>query len=367
MKEVGYELKKIMFYINAIHLGGAERVVVNLANKFVENNYEVVLVTSIYDSWEYPVDKRVKRLSLEKEDLKQSLLIKNVSRVYKLRKICKNEKPDLLISFMAEPNFRALLATKGTKIKNLISVRNDPNKEYRNRSFRIAAKLLYPSAEGCVFQTNEAQNWFSSKIQSKSRVIMNQVDEQFYKTKRIGIGNNIISCGRLVKQKNYKLLIEAFSIIAADFLDENLLIFGEGCLKEELEELIQKKKLVSRIKLMGTSQNIPQVLSEAKIFVLSSDYEGMPNALLEAMAVGVPSISTECPCGGPKMIIKNRDNGILVKANNTEELANAMRELLENEDFLKKIGQNAKKETEKYTVENVFKDWQNYVEDIINI
>jgi len=173
---------KILFYINTISNGGAERVIVNLANSFSEKDYEVVLVTSHYSSNEYPLKSKVKRLTLEKTNLKQSFFKKNITRVYRLRKICKQERPDIVVSFMAEANFRAIIATMFLGIKTLISVRNDPNKEYSKKIYRLLAKLLYPFASGLVFQTEEAKKWFSKRIQKKSKVILNHVDEKFYQT-----------------------------------------------------------------------------------------------------------------------------------------------------------------------------------------
>ena len=133
-------MKKIMFYINAIHDGGAERVMINLTKYFSEAGYDTVLVTSFRDKWEYTVPEHVKRLSLENTEIKQSRWRRNLSRIYKLRQLCKKEKPDILVSFMAEPNFRALLATIGLPTKNLVSVRNDPEVEYGGKIGRLIGK-----------------------------------------------------------------------------------------------------------------------------------------------------------------------------------------------------------------------------------
>ena len=152
-------MEKIFFYINAIHDGGAERVMVNLAKYFSENRYNTTLVTSFRDTWEYPLAPTVGRLTLEEQEVKQSRLMRNLSRISKLRKICKEEKPDILISFMEEPNFRAILATRGLPVKTLVSVRNDPNKEYAGKLGAFVGKVLLPMADGCVFQTKEAQEW----------------------------------------------------------------------------------------------------------------------------------------------------------------------------------------------------------------
>jgi glycosyltransferase involved in cell wall biosynthesis len=354
-----------MCYINTVQIGGAERVIVNLSQKFAEDGNDVLLITSYHVPDGYAVDPRVKYVTLENEDSNRSKLKKNLDRTRKLRKLCLREKPDILISFMPEPNFRALLATRGTRTKNLISVRNDPNKEYGSKLYRMLAKLLYPTADGCVFQTPDAQKWFPQGIQARSRIIMNQVDEKFNKVVRSDSCSHVISCGRLVKQKNYPMLIKAFSKIADQYPDENLLIYGEGDMRSQLEALIDSLNLGSRVILKGTSNNIPEILSCAKVFVLPSDIEGMPNALLEAMAAGVPSISTDCPCGGPRMIIRDGINGLLVETGNAAAMAEAISKLLGNPDTAEEMGRQAKEDSRMYSSQNVFGQWKKYVGDLI--
>lgn len=358
---------KILFYINTISNGGAERVIVNLANSFSEKDYEVVLVTSHYSSNEYPLKSKVKRLTLEKTNLKQSFIKKNITRVYRLRKICKQERPDIVVSFMAEANFRAIIATMFLGIKTLISVRNDPNKEYSKKIYRLLAKLLYPFASGLVFQTEEAKKWFSKRIQKKSKVILNHVDEKFYQTNYTGRRKNIVTVGRLEPQKNHKLLIEAFAGIANDFPNENLVIYGEGSQKEILMNLVKRHDLEGRVFFMGTSMEIHEKIKDAKIFVLSSDYEGLPNVVMEAMTLGLPVISTNCPIGGPKMLIENNRNGILVSVGNVGELANAMRTLLSDPSFAEYLGKNAKLTSKKFEPNKVFKIWEDYISFIISM
>ena len=201
---------KILFYINLIDYGGAERVLVNLANEFSLKNQEVVLLTSSCIEKEYELRDKLKLLCLEEKQKSYSYILKNLIRIFKLRKICKEERPDLVVSFMAEANFRAILATRFLKMKTLISIRNDPKEEYPNRMYRLTAKILYPLASGCVFQTEDAKKWFSKSIQKKSKVILNPVNEKFYKTGYLGERKNIVTVGRLEPQKNQELLIKGF-------------------------------------------------------------------------------------------------------------------------------------------------------------
>lgn len=356
---------KIGFYINVIGGGGAERVVANLANQFSEDNDEVVVITSIRHEHEYYLNESIMRYNLEEEEI-QGRLKKNLSRIKKLRKIVKNERMDILISFMAEPNYRSIIATIGLKTKCLISVRNDPNYEYAGHMGKLLGKCLLPFADACVFQTSEAQAWFPTKLQKKSTIIPNAVKKEFFSIKRERIPGLIVTCGRLTSQKNHKLLIDAFCQITSDYPKAVLQIYGEGKLRTQLQELINSTQFSDRIKLMGSTNNVPEVLSKADIFVLSSDYEGMPNALMEAMAAGVACISTDCPCGGSRMLIKSEKTGILIKANDKQGMIDALKSLLSDVDTNMNMGFEARNRALLFKPEKVFEMWRAYIIRVTN-
>ncbi len=357
--------KTLLFYINTLRHGGAEKAIIQLAYNFANAGYNSILVTSfIEEGNEYFVPENVTRISIEKEEIKQSRLKRNLSRIKALRKLCKQYKPQALISFMGEPNFRALCATFGLKVKNIVSVRANPSIEYAGKMGKFVGKKMLPKADGCVFQTEDAKSWFPKKLQKKSKVILNPVERRFFETEYVG-GNNIVTLGRLDPIKNHKLLIEAFAEIKDEFENVNLEIYGSGDLEKELNELIESKGLNDRASLMGRTDNSAEVLAHSKVFVLSSNSEGMPNALMEALAVGVPCISTDCPCGGPKMLIEEGQNGLLFPVGDKDALANALRKVLSDDDFAKELSKNAKIKSEKFKTENVFGEWKDYIEGII--
>ncbi len=356
---------KILFYINAIHEGGAERVVVNLASQFVDYGDDIVLVTSFQDTWEYQYSSKVKRYNLEKNGTRGSKFKRNVFRVKELRRILKLENPDCVVSFMAEPNYRAIIASLGLKIKTIISVRNDPNREYSGVIGHFLGKFLLPMANGCVFQTIEAQQWFPKRLQDKSEIIYNAVRKDFFEIDRQCIENTVVTCGRLVEQKNHKLLIEAFTSVLERYPQAKLFIYGEGKLKDELDNEIRNRKIEDNVSLCGISNRIPEVLSKAEIFVLSSDYEGMPNALMEAMAAGVACVSTDCPCGGPKSLISDKVNGRLVPVGNSKALSDVIIELLGNKDITKRMGENARKRSIEFYPYEINETWYKYIQNIV--
>lgn len=354
--------KHIAFYINVLTDGGAERVMSQLANQFVEHGYRVSLITSFKAEGEYPVDSSVKRIYLDELQDFGNRLKRNIRLIIRLRKVINRIRPDVLVSFMQEPNFRAVLATRGIKkVKTVVSVRNDPRMEYAGRIGNFVGKYILPLADRCVFQTEDAKSWFPKSMQKKSKIIINEVSQKFFTQKWNPKGQKIVSVGRLTEQKNHKMLIDAFYEVSHDFPESTLEIYGEGPLRNELQSKIDNMKLTDKVFLKGNVNNIEEVLSHTSIFVLPSNYEGMPNALLEAMAVGVPSITTDCPCGGPKMIIDNGVNGILTPVSDYRKMANAIKAMLNSPDRMLEISNNAKKTSTKFEPINVFREWEKYL------
>lgn len=352
---------KLLFYINTLGHGGAERVMVNLANRFSLFGHDCVLVTSFSAEWEYPSAENVLRINLSSKKT-NGFIKRNFKLTKEIREIIKKEKPDSVISFMAEPNFRMLLATVGLKCRKIVSVRNDPDKEYPNALFKLLAKTLYKLADGVVFQTVDAQKWFPKYIQKKSRIIMNQVDDVFFNTQLQENRKNIVTIGRLTAQKNHKMLIKAFYEISSQ-IEDNLIIYGEGELREELEALVKELGLENRVFLPGTTKTVPDVLSKAKLFVLSSDYEGMPNALLEAMAMGVPCISTDCPCGGPREIFAGLSENHLVDVGDTVKMSKAIKLFCDmNGEMFDSVSVQTRKIAQSFKSENVEKEWKLFIE-----
>ncbi len=356
--------KKIYFYMNNLVKGGAERVIVQLAINFKKKGNDVKIITSFQDEDEYILPTTIERVNLEKKQDFGNRVIRNVRLIKKLRKIVKEEEPDILIAFMQEPNFRAILSTRFTKTKCLVSVRNDPKVEYAGFVGKIVSNLILPLADGCVFQTTDAKRYFSKSIQKKSRIIFNEVSELFFNVDHLP-QKNIVTVGRIIEQKNQIMLINSFSKLLSSHNDRKLLIYGDGPLKKTLREYVKNIGLENYIYFMGLTDNVPDVLKKAELFVLTSNYEGLPNALLEALAVGVPSISTDCPCGGAKMVINNGENGFLIPVRNQEELTKKMRLLLDDKVLYSDFEIKSKESAKKFKPSIVFKEWEDYIENIL--
>lgn len=357
-------LEKILFYIDTMYRGGAQRVMANLVNYFAEQKYDVILVNDFRQGMNekvYSISDQVIREYLSEVNAGNPI-VKNIKRICRLRKIIRGYKPDIVLSFLGKPNERLLLATLGMNVKKIVSVRNDPNREYGSGKMKkFLTGELFKLADGCVFQTEEAKTYFPKSVQKKSTVIYNPVAQEFFDIRRCDKVENIVTCGRLEKQKNHYLLINAFRLLADEFPNEKLYIYGEGSLRKEYEHYIQNIGLADRIFLPGNISNVQDMLAKAKIFVLSSDYEGMPNALMEALAVGVPSIATDCPCGGPRELIVSGKNGLLCECGNVEELADKLKKVLIDDDFRMHLGVRARKMAKEYRAENVLECWKEYL------
>ena len=355
-------MQKIVFYIGTMNRGGAQRVMTNLINYFATKDYHCTLITDYeYNSeTQYLISDRVKKIAL---DNKNRGLTKQVFRVIKLRRILKSERPDVALSFLGKNNIRLLIASVFLRFKKIVSVRNDPNKEYGEMLFkRWITYLVFGFSDGVVFQTNDAANYFPKRIRRKSKVIFNPVDPVFYDVDLTDEADRIVSVGRLYKQKNHRLLIDSFARVSTDFPNNDLYIYGDGPLKNELAEYAKKIGMDKRIHFEGNVEEIEKKLSFAKLFILSSDYEGMPNALMEAMAAGVPVISTDCPCGGPRTLITNEMQGQLVKCNDVTAMANSISKLLSDESLLKTMSVEEKKRALVFAPQKIMSEWEAFME-----
>lgn len=353
----------ILFNMGSLKKGGAERVASNLCNFLVKDN-DISIMTSIKENSYYKLNNNINLYNLDENRPEKNFLKKNIKRLKKMNLLVKKIKPDIIISFLPEPSYRILfLKIFNPNIKVIVSVRNDPKVEYSSIKNRMIMKLLYPLADGFVFQTQEAKEYFSKKIQDKSVIIPNPINEEFicepYTGKREKI---IVTVGRLEEQKNHKMLIEAFSKLPEEFKEYKLIIYGEGSLRNKLEEQINELNLKDRVLLPGQVDNVKEKIYKASLFVLSSKYEGMPNALMEAMALGIPCVATDCPCGGPRFLIKNKENGYLIAINDTENLYKKMKEVLETDQTV--ISKNASKITIGLNPKKINENWREYIEKI---
>lgn len=363
-------MHKIMFHINSLGKGGAERVVSLLANEFARRGNEVIVATEWFDEEEYDVESKVKRIhaGLSEKQEKGNRIAKQWNRIQNLRRILRQEEPDVILSFCAKANYRAMMASAGAGIPVIVSVRNDPKRDYVGIYKSIMNKLFLNRAAGCVFQTEEAKDFFDEVLQEKSTIICNPVNEKYLQAKRKTPEKKIVCVGRLVAQKNQMLLVNAFEKILEKYPDYHLYLYGDGSndeCKDELLQYVNAKSLKGNIHFMGLSSTLEVDMADAAMFVLPSNYEGMPNALMEAMALGLPVISTDCPCGGSRYWIKPGNNGQLVPVKNVNSMVQAIEYYIRNPQEAEQMGARAKERLREATLERIFKQWTDYIEKTI--
>ncbi len=364
--------KKIAFLINSLGKGGAERVVVNLAEHFAKQENEILLVTSRVLPEEYPIGFLAKRRILEEEieTAPFGRAGKIPARILRLKKIWQEEKPDLLIAFIGKMNLYAMLSTRSSRLPVILSVRSDPAKEYPSVFLRRLAERLFVRAAGVIFQTEDALNFFSPRIRAHSAVLPNALDESFVKARYEGMREDeIVMVGRLDANKNHQLLLRAFARLEKEYPSMKLRFYGGGLpgsnTEPMLKALAEELGIQNKVHFMGRQTDIRARIERARIFVLASGYEGMPNALLEAMATGLAVIATDCPCGGPKTVIRNGQNGILIPVGDEAALETALRRILDNPSLEESLGKEASKLAEKLSPEAVCRQWQEQIEDMV--
>lgn len=344
--------------------GGAERSIINLANWIADNTTNEVFLESVEGTGgAYKVSPNV---VFHGNSMIYSSSIKihyNMAR--NVVRAINNIKPDIVIGFWIHPLFYAIPYLLGKNIKMVYSARNDPSRNYSIIS-RIMRWFVVRYANGIVFQTNQAKDFFSKSIREKSIVIPNPtyIRKGEYKLPNVR-ENKIVTVGRLELQKNHKMLINAFVKVREVYPNMRLEIYGEGSQRYELENLISELHLISSVFFMGACKDVFSKICSAKLFVLSSDFEGMPNALIEAMSLGVPSISTDCPCGGPRMLIQDGVNGFLVPVGDVNSLAEKIIDILAMYDFKQKeISAQGMKLLEILESGTIMKKWYRYMNNL---
>ena len=362
-------MQKIAFHLNSLQQGGAERVVSNLANRFAKEGYEVVIATEWYGTDEFALDQKVRRVhvGLTKEDENRSRISKMLRRIWYLRRFMKKEKPDVVVAFTRGVLYRTLAAGIGTGIPVVISVRTDPVGHYDKKADKLRIPLLFPHAAGCVFQTEGAKAFFAPYLQENSRIILNPLNPKYVGVPEPAVRTkDVVQSGRLVDFKNQPMLIRAFLKVHEKHPDYTLKIYGPDSkdgTKEILESIIHENHAEDFVKLMGGSNTLEKDLADAALYAFSSDWEGLPNALMEAMALGLPVVSTDCPCGGPKTLIEDGVNGLLVPIMDEKAMTDGILRLIEDRELAERLGREARKISERANEDAVFEQWQTYLQE----
>jgi GalNAc-alpha-(1->4)-GalNAc-alpha-(1->3)-diNAcBac-PP-undecaprenol alpha-1,4-N-acetyl-D-galactosaminyltransferase len=356
-------MKKCLLLIPRMGNGGAERVMATIANNLcVENEVQIVTMTDA-ESF-YALDERVMITGLGQTMSRKNIIIKLISAslgglkaCLALRKIVKREKIDVLVSFLGPASFLAImLKLFGTKCRVIVSERCDPTA--RGKIYQFFQKRFFPKADVIVCQSKKVTEFFKEKHRAKTVVIPNPIaasaiPPRFENKRR----HTIVGVGRLDSQKNFEMLIRAFASLPESFSDYTLEIYGGGYLQEKLQSVINELGLQHKATLMGVKKNVMHYISDVALYVMSSDYEGFPNALAEAMATGLPVISTNFPTGVAADLIKEQ-NGIVIPVGDEQALLVAMEKMLSEEHKWEKMSLENRKLLDTLSEKNVIEMWK---------
>lgn len=355
------ENKPIYFFTTDITIkAGIERITINLANFFAQNNIPVSIVSNFKtnDIPAYDFDKRINFVYLtnepfasgigSKQRLKQFLRNRNRGK-----KFFSNVRNSIVIA-QAFPNSFIYFIACRKKNKNIVYTVEHVEYYYYKKLIRILRYFVYNFYNNVVVLTESDKKCYE-QLKIHVSLIPNGIKlpakiEQKQRKK------TICSIGRLDPQKKFDSLMRAFAIIAPTYPEWNLEIYGQGSIRNELEQVIVDLNLTNRIALMGITNDVNSVLQENSIFVVSSEYEGFSIVLIEAMANGIACVSYDCPTG-PGEIITDDFDGILVENQNEAKLAENIEKLILNQDLRKELGANAMKSVQKYSINNVGKQW----------
>ncbi|OQD43078.1 hypothetical protein BUL40_08290 [Croceivirga radicis] len=357
-------MKKICFVIHSITSGGAERVLVTLANN-LSQNYDVSIVILEKNKPFYRINPKIKIIHCldyipPSKGIKNALQL-NIKLISKLRKIIKNGKFNIVISFLTNTNILINIATLGISSKTIISERNNPYKNCTVKYWRVLRRITYPWANHLVVQTNFVKNYFLPYVDAKKiSILPNPLSKHIKLPTNLSKENIILNVGRLSEQKGQEILIQAFAKLALD--DWKLILIGEGPKRTEYENLIKELGLTQKIKLLGKQMDISRHYNRAKIFAFPSRYEGFPNALIEAMYLKLAVISSDCD-SGPNEIIINNKNGYLFKVDNVDELAQKINTLVNNQEKIELMGNEAHETAKQFEVETVIEKWKTLIEN----
>lgn len=359
----GKRLEKLYIITRSMKAGGCEHVIAQLANRFCATGTDVSLFTLYRHDSFYPLDERISVFPLNDREEGRSQDTLKVFRLF--RKYVREGKPDAVLAMPDMINVWTSLFLAGTGVPVIVSERNDPARFPASRLKRMLRKPAYRFAKGYVFQTDQQKAFFPKRIREKGTVIDNPLDAEQLPPAFTGTREKtVVTAARLAPQKNLPLLIDAFRAFSETHPGWRLVIYGEGSERDNLERAAGKAG-AGTVLLPGENRNIAEAIRTAGMFVLSSDYEGMPNALIEAMALGIPCVSTDCPAGGPASLIRQGENGVLVRTGDAAGMAEAMCRIADDPQLAAQMGEKAERIRQRLDVRAVADKWRSYIEKVI--
>lgn len=344
--------------IKKLRYSGAYKMFIWVAESLAKRGFDVIVFTYMKSD----VSRLHGNIKWVQDDLEMAGFVKQIRKVHSL---IKEYRPDVCISFLLDANIVNTLACLGTKAQSVICERNDP---FKPKYYKLKlTKWIFRWADGAVFQLPKVKEYYSM-VKGHTAVIPNPVqtpNDNITLSSFENRKNKIVTLGRIdVEQKRHDVLIQAFLSLHENYPNYELDIYGDGHKKDVdyIQSLINKLNLSKWIHLKGITNSPKEVLSEAKFFVLSSDFEGIPNALIEAMTIGLPCISTDCRPGGAALLLKNKKNGILVPPHDIQQLSEAMLYMATHPEESEAMGKQAKLISKDFSENIIIEKWISYLQ-----
>lgn len=345
--------------------GGAERVISILSNALCTMGHQVEILLYYDRPIFYKINESV-LVHSDEEVIGKSGVLKHIRW---RRKYIKEKNPDVVISFLAPFNMINIVAMAGLKIPLIVADRNDPKKVPGNFVVRKVRDFLYRFANGIVLQNDTNKKYFSKTVQKKSAVIFNPLDLGAYEAAALACEEKkeekkkeIVSVARVIEQKNPMMLLNAFSRISDKYPDYKLVFYGDGDMRQLVLSKAEELGLADRVKAPGSEKNIFEKIKDSELFVMTSDYEGMPNALIEAMCIGLPCISTKV--SGAVDVIEDGKNGLLIDCRNEDALVEAMDRMLSDSELRETCAKNASKLAELLRTDIITNQWLDFIKTV---
>ena len=359
---------RILFVITCLSYGGAEKNLLLIADYLARKGHHVAICNFNERETCRDLPEGVACYDEPKEkEWSGRLAFLGVSRrqCRFLKDTCKKERPDIIVSFLDMPNALSIICGHRLGIPVIISERADP---YQPAPiFTRLLRKFFSHADGAVFQTDGAKAYYSDKLQKKSTVISNPVicDTGLTAVHDYDSAEDSIAfVGRLeLKQKRQDVMLEAMKLVLEKHPHYKLMIWGNGEHEQNIRDMVKKLDLQDSVVFAGISKQIPVDICKCKIFAITSDFEGIPNALIEAMTVGMPCVSTDCSPGGARMLIDS-DNGTVVPCGEPRAVADAIIKYIEDPDLAKTHGEKARSVKDRFSYDTIMSRWESYIEDI---
>lgn len=362
-------MKNILVIHQNLGNGGAEKQIAYFAN-LLSKKYNVYLALLENKTIVHDISKKIKILQLQREETR-GLKQMGIKEAWKfivavckdIKKLVEQNKIDLIIAYKDREVFLAWIVACITKTKILVSQRGDHND--KNWYWRYILKIIYNHSNGVIFQLPQVQKFYCIS-DKKSRVIPNPSTLNFrdVREKRI-TSKKILAAGRFQYRKRFDLLIQAFYLVHQKYPEYKLFIYGDGEERERLQTLVCNLGLREFIFMPGFMRDVIQNNIDSEMFVFTSDSEGIPNILIEALSAGIPCVATDCLPGGASFLLNEGNNGILVERDSENALAEAMECFICNKDFANKCAENGKKYMKNFDVSIIDRKFLAYVKDMV--